>query len=77
MIILAKAPAPTAPVIGAVRDDVSTQVPNSGFSNHATLTITGTAEAGNMVTLYDTDGTTVVGSGLADGGSNYSLLRRR
>src|SRR4029077_15649735 len=38
-------------------------------SNDATLTIAGTAEAGSTVTLYDTDGATVLGSGVAGGGA--------
>jgi hypothetical protein len=72
VIILARAPAPTPPVISTVRDDVSSPVPDNGFINRATLTITGTAQAGSIVTLYDTDGTTVVGSGVASDGS-YSI----
>ena len=47
-------------VIGAVADN--------GSSNNSTLTIGGTADAGSTVTLYDTDGTTVVGTGLAASG---------
>ena len=43
------------------------------ITNDTTPTITGTAEAGSTVTLYDTDGTTVLGSGLADGSGNYSI----
>ena len=36
--------------------------------------VTGTgAESGAMVTLYDTDGTTVLGTGTADGGGNWSI----
>ena len=49
------------PVTGTVADN--------GFSNDATLTIAGTAEAGSTVTLYDTDGTTVLGTGVASGGA--------
>ncbi|MCP4739271.1 MAG: hemagglutinin, partial [Bosea sp.] len=64
--------APAAPVIGTVTDDVPPQtgpVADNGFSNDTTLTITGSAEAGSTVTIYDSDGTTVVGSGVATGGS--------
>ena len=67
--------APSAPVIGTVTDDVSPvtgTVADNGVSNDATLTITGTAEAGSTVTIYDTDGTTVLGTGVATGGS-YSI----
>ena len=64
--------APAAPVIGTVADDVSPitgTVADNGFSNDPTLTITGTAEAGSTVTIYDTDGTTVLGTGVATGGT--------
>ena len=33
-----------------------------------TPTFTGTAETGSTVTLYDTDGVTVIGTGVATGG---------
>src|SRR4029453_17556975 len=50
-----------SPVTGPVADN--------GFSNDTTLTLTGTAEAGSTVTIYDTNGTTVLGTGVATGGS--------
>src|SRR4029453_6798733 len=53
-----------SPVTGPVADN--------GFSNDTTLTLTGTAEAGSTVTIYDTNGTTVLGTGIATGG-NYSI----
>ena len=64
--------APLAPVIGSVTDDVAPvtgPVADNGSSNDTTLTLAGTAEAGSTVTLYDTDGTTVLGSGVATGGA--------
>ena len=67
--------APAAPVIGSVTDDVvpvTGTVADNGSSNDTTLTIGGTAEAGSTVTIYDTDGTTVLGTGVATGG-NYSI----
>ena len=67
--------APSAPVIGTVTDDVSPvtgTIADNGVTNDATLTIAGTAETGSTVTLYDTDGTTVLGTGVATGGS-YSI----
>ena len=63
---------PLAPVIGSVSDDVAPVtglVANNGRSNDTTLTVAGTAEAGSTVTVYDTDGTTVVGTGVATGGA--------
>ena len=67
--------APAAPTIGTVSDDVAPvtgTVADNGSSNDTTLTISGTAEAGSTVNIYDTDGTTVVGTGVATGG-NYSI----
>ncbi|OSI73913.1 hypothetical protein BSZ21_06095 [Bradyrhizobium canariense] len=66
---------PSAPMISTVTDDVSPltgSVAENGFSNDPTLTVAGTTEAGSTVTLYDTDGTTVLGTGIAVGGS-YSI----
>ena len=63
--------APAAPTITTVTDDVSPvtgTVADNGSSNDTTLTIAGTAETGSTVTLYDTDGTTVLGTGVATGG---------
>ena len=63
--------APLAPVIVSVTDDVAPvtgAVADNGSSNDPTLTIGGTAEAGSTVTVYDTDGTTVLGTGVATGG---------
>ena len=63
---------PLAPVIGSVSDDVAPvtgAVANNGRSNDTTLTVAGTAEAGSTVTVYDTDGTTVLGTGVATGGA--------
>ena len=62
-------------MIGTVTDDVAPvtgSVADNGVTNDTTLTITGTAEAGSTVTIYDTDGTTVLGTGIATGG-NYSI----
>ena len=59
-------------MIVSVTDDVAPVtglVVNNGRSNDTTLTIAGTAEAGSTVTLYDTDGTTVLGTGVASGGA--------
>src|SRR4029077_16947527 len=40
-----------------------------GSSNDSTLTIGGTAEAGSTGTVYDTDGTTGLGTRVATGGA--------
>jgi len=44
-----------------------------GITNDGTPTITGSAEANAAVTLYDTDGTTVLGTATANGSGNWSI----
>ncbi|WP_186467468.1 Ig-like domain-containing protein, partial [Bradyrhizobium stylosanthis] len=64
--------APNAPSITSAFDNVSPvlgTVANNGVTNDTTLTFGGTAEAGSTVTIYDTDGTTVLGTGTAVGGT--------
>ena len=64
--------APGAPTFGSVTDNVAPVtglVADNGSTNDPTLTIDGTAELGSTVTVYDTDGTTVVGTGVATGGA--------
>ncbi|OBV41597.1 Ig-like domain-containing protein, partial [Janthinobacterium psychrotolerans] len=58
--------APGAPVLAAASDSGSSNT--DGITSVTTPTITGTAEAGSLVTLYDTDGTTVLGTATAAGG---------
>lgn len=62
--------APSAPTLIAASDS---GIANSDRITRSTsLTFTGTAEAGASVTLYDSDGITVLGSGVATGG-NWSI----
>ncbi|WP_156528463.1 Ig-like domain-containing protein, partial [Bradyrhizobium stylosanthis] len=64
--------APNAPSITSAFDNVSPvlgTIANNGVTNDTTLTFGGTAEAGSTVTIYDTDGTTVLGTGTAAGGT--------
>src|SRR5439155_1065235 len=68
--------APNAPTISTVNDNVSPvtgDLANGASTNDTTLTVSGTAEAGSTVTIYDTDGTTVLGTGVATGGGNYTI----
>jgi VCBS repeat-containing protein len=63
--------APAAPIITDVTDDVAPltgTVADNGFSDDPTLTVSGTAADGSTVTIYDTDGTTALGSAVATGG---------
>jgi len=62
--------APSTPVLSAASD--SGILNSDKITNVTTPVITGTAEAGSTVTLYDTDGTTVLGTAVATGG-NWSI----
>ncbi|WP_157263014.1 beta strand repeat-containing protein [Pedobacter steynii] len=62
--------APSAPVLAAASDSGISNSDN--ITNVTTPVFTGTAEPGSTVTLYDTDGTTVIGTGIATGG-NWSI----
>jgi Ca2+-binding RTX toxin-like protein len=61
---------PAAPMLLAASDSGTL---GDNITNDATPTVTGNAEAGSNVTLYDTDGTTVLGTGLANGSGDYSI----
>src|SRR3569623_848164 len=62
--------APSTPDLTSGTDSGSSSSDN--ITNDDTPTFSGTAEAGSIVTLYDTDGTTVLGTGTATGG-NWSI----
>ncbi|MBY4675181.1 DUF4347 domain-containing protein [Marinobacterium arenosum] len=62
--------APSTPDLAAGSD--SGDSTTDDLTNDTTPTFTGTAEAGATVTLYDTDGTTVLGMTTATGG-NWSI----
>jgi regulation of enolase protein 1 (concanavalin A-like superfamily) len=62
--------APSAPDLATASDSGSSSTDN--LTNNTTPTFTGTAEAGSTVTLYDSDGTTSLGSAVATGG-NWSI----
>jgi large repetitive protein len=62
--------APSAPDLAAGSDDGASNTDNA--TSVTTPTFTGTAESGSFVTLYDTDGTTVLGTATATGG-NWSI----
>ncbi|MEK0188850.1 Ig-like domain-containing protein, partial [Microcoleus anatoxicus] len=72
VVVDAVAPAtPSVPDLASSSDTGSSNTDNS--TGDTTPTFTGTAEAGSTVTLYDTDGTTVLGSATADGSGNWSI----
>lgn len=64
-------PTPGAPDLAAASDSGVSNTDN--ITSDTTPTFTGTAEAGATVKLYDTDGTTEIGSGTADGSGNWSI----
>ena len=63
--------APSAPDLVATSDSGVSSTDN--LTNRATPTVSGSGEAGAKVTLYDTNGITVLGSGAADGAGNWSI----
>jgi len=73
IIIDTQAPAaPTlAPRLAAASDSGVSNTDN--ITTVTTPTFTGTADANHTVTLYDTDGTTVLGTTTADGSGNWSV----
>ena len=54
-------------------DAPSTPTPGAAITNDTTPTFTGTAAAGAAVDLFDTDGTTVLGSTVADGNGAWTI----
>ena len=66
------AAAPSAPGLIAASDSGGSNTDN--ITNDSTPTVTGSgAEAGATVTLYDTDGTTVLGTAVADALGNWTI----
>jgi len=63
--------APTASTLVVTNDVTNTVVPNGGSTNDSTPTLSGTAEAGSKVTIYD--GSTVLGTLTVGGGGTWSF----
>lgn len=70
VVIDTDAAAPSTPVLSVISDSGTL---GDGITNIATPTITGTAEANASVTLYDTDGFTVLGTTTANGAGAWSI----
>jgi uncharacterized repeat protein (TIGR02059 family) len=64
------APIPATPVLATASD---TGKLGDGLTEVGTPVITGTGEANATVKLYDTDGTTVLGTAIADGAGAWSI----
>ncbi len=67
----ATAAAPSAPDMTSGTDSGSSSSDN--ITSDTTPTFTGTGEVGATVTLYDTDGTTSLGTATVDGSGNWSI----
>ena len=67
--VIAAPAAPSTPVLTAASDTGSSST--DGITKVTTPTVTGTAQAGSAVTIYD--GTTAVGTGTATTGGTYSV----
>ncbi|MGI4795683.1 MAG: beta strand repeat-containing protein [Janthinobacterium lividum] len=65
--------APNAPANLTLDPGSDSGVPGDGITNVASATITGSAEAGSTVKLYDNGGTVVVGSGNASSTGLFSI----
>ena len=71
VVIDTSAAAPAAPTLASGSDSGTR---GDGLTNVATPTITGTAEANASVILYDTDGTTVLGTSTADSSGAWRIV---
>lgn len=70
-VVDTSAAAPSAPDLSAASDTGASSTDN--ITSDATPTFTGTSEANAAVSLFDTDGTTVLGTAIADGSGNWSI----
>ncbi|WP_166889768.1 Ig-like domain-containing protein [Massilia sp. CCM 8734] len=66
-------PGPAAPPLPTLDSGSDSGALGDGITNIGTPTLNGTALANATVKLYDTDGTTLLGSTTADGSGNWSL----
>jgi hypothetical protein len=65
--------APPAPTLAMSSGSDSGASNTDGITSNTTPVFTGTAEANSTVTLFDTDGTTVLGTVTADGSGAWSI----
>ncbi|WP_213716523.1 BapA/Bap/LapF family large adhesin [Cedecea lapagei] len=66
----------TAPVVVEIIDNVGpiqTPLVNGSFTDDTTPTFTGTGKVGSTVTLYDTNGTTILGTGVVGANGTWSI----
>ncbi len=72
-IVSMSRPGPSAPAALALSAGSDSGTPGDGVTSDTTPTVTGTAGANATVKLYDTDGTTLLGTTTADGSGNWSI----
>ncbi|SMG59007.1 BapA/Bap/LapF family large adhesin [Cedecea sp. NFIX57] len=66
----------TAPVVVEIIDNVGpiqTPLANGSFTDDTTPTFTGTGKVGSTITLYDTNGTTILGTGVVAANGTWSI----
>lgn len=66
--------APEAPGVPALAAASDSGTAGDNITNVGRPVVTGTAAANATVTLYDTDGTTILGTTTADGAGNWSII---
>ena len=72
-IVFMGPPGPSAPAAPTLDAGSDSGTPGDGITNDITPTVSGTAAANNTVKLYDTDGTTLLGTTTANGSGNWSI----
>ncbi|NHZ32159.1 Ig-like domain-containing protein [Massilia rubra] len=72
-IVFGGRPGPAAPPLPSLASASDSGSLGDGITNIGTPTLNGTALANATVKLYDTDGTTLLGSSTADGSGNWSI----
>ncbi len=73
IIVATTRPPPAAPSTPALAPGSDSGGLGDDITNDTTPTVTGTAAANATIKLYDSDGTTLIGTGTADGSGNWSI----
>jgi len=73
IIVAIGRPGPSAPATPSLSLASDTGMTGDGITSITTPTVTGTAAANSTVKLYDTNGTTLLGTTTADGSGNWSI----
>ena len=73
IVVAITRPGPSAPSAPVLSNSSDTGQLGDNITSNNTPTLTGTAEANAIVKLYDSDGTTVLGTTTANGSGNWSI----